>query len=214
MVMQILFRVASTTLNGTMARESFILLTLAPYSRMISLMYKALRMTCKLAPTRKQAEPREKMKEKVLLFITLALITSCATPARDDIAVNENATPTLDSESSDVVYIPKDLDDCFKELNKLLEPSVIEELKNGSEEDLSRYHFGLGMWIRNNWGVWGDSRLGDYFREMGIWHPDDMSSIILVSYWRHLNDRPIQLDEQVEFYESYWEGFQVEPTPE
>ena len=41
-------------------------------------------------------------------------------------------------------------------------------------------HLGLGMWIRNNWGLW---RQGPLYRSMhqafGLSHPDDMSGAIL-----------------------------------
>lgn len=53
-----------------------------------------------------------------------------------------------------------------------------------------RLHFGFGMWIRNNWGLWRDSKLKHYFLDKGVGHPDDMSSIILTSYHRHLNNKP------------------------
>jgi len=64
---------------------------------------------------------------------------------------------------------------------------------------------GLGMWMRNNWGLWGDSRLADWFAEKGIDHPDDMSTIILKSFWRRLNDRPIALSEQIRTHRAYWD---------
>ncbi|NME72089.1 DUF6794 domain-containing protein [Flammeovirga aprica] len=44
-----------------------------------------------------------------------------------------------------------------------------------------------------------------YFRDLGINHPDDMSSIILTSFHRYLNDIDIKLDEQVKLYKDYWE---------
>ena len=40
-------------------------------------------------------------------------------------------------------------------------------------------HFGLGMWIRNNWGLWGEGPLYRSMREFGIENPDDMSGAIL-----------------------------------
>ena len=42
------------------------------------------------------------------------------------------------------------------------------------------------MWIRNNWGLWGGSRLLKYFKERGITHPDSMSAIILACYYHWL----------------------------
>jgi hypothetical protein len=38
----------------------------------------------------------------------------------------------------------------------------------------------------------------------GIFHPDDMSGIILDSFWRHLHSQPIKLEEQTAYYQEYW----------
>lgn len=102
------------------------------------------------------------------------------------------------------VYVPTDLQDCFAVLKDILEPEQIELMREGSEDDMVRHHFGLGMWMRNNWGLWGGSRLSKWFNDRGIRHPDDMSGIILTSFWRHLNDRPTELDAQIEYYQKYW----------
>src|SRR5262249_54668776 len=40
--------------------------------------------------------------------------------------------------------------------------------------------------------------------QKGIHHPDDMSGVILDSFWRHLNSKPIELDKQIASYEEYW----------
>ena len=54
-------------------------------------------------------------------------------------------------------------------------------------DDMIAYHLGLGMWMRNNWGLWGGSRLQKYFREKGIGDPEEMSSVILFLYWDWLH---------------------------
>jgi len=118
--------------------------------------------------------------------------------------------PTADRESPTGVYIPKDLEDCFQELKSMLHPSLIQEMKSGSERDMVKYHLGLGMWVRNNWGLWKGSRLKDYFNGLGIFHPDDMSGIILDSFWRHLNNSPINLQEQIKYYQEYWKKMKRE----
>lgn len=102
------------------------------------------------------------------------------------------------------VYIPKDLDECFSELKKILSKKTVETMKTGPEGDMSLYHHGLGTWIRNKWGLWKGSHLAKWFNERGIRHPDDMSGIILRSFWRHLNNQPLKLDEQIKFYQDYW----------
>ena len=40
-------------------------------------------------------------------------------------------------------------------------------------------HFGLGMWIRNNWGLWKQGPLYRAMTAYGFSHPDDMSGAIL-----------------------------------
>jgi len=75
------------------------------------------------------------------------------------------------------------------ELDKMLSEEFRDELRSVSEEDVIRYHRSLGMWMRNNWQLSGSSRLARYFNELGVQHPDRMSTIILTSYWHHLNGK-------------------------
>ena len=92
------------------------------------------------------------------------------------------------ADSINGVYIPKNLEECFLELNKLLKPKDVQAIKSlKSKDELSSYHLGLGMWLRNNWGLWGGSRLQQYFFEKEIEHPDNMSGIILNYYFDWLN---------------------------
>ena len=63
----------------------------------------------------------------------------------------------------------------------------------------------FGLWMRNNWGLWGGSRLSNYFNKLGVFHPDDMSGIILTSYYRYSLGKEIKLEEQISHYKSYWE---------
>ena len=105
---------------------------------------------------------------------------------------------------ADTYYIPKDLDDCFVELDRLLGEKAVAEFKSG-EVTTTEVHFGLGMNLRNNWGLWTkESRLVKWFNGIGIKHPDDMSGIILDAYVDRLNDTEFDLDGQVKYYQDYW----------
>jgi len=98
-------------------------------------------------------------------------------------------------------YIPKDLEDCFAQLDKILTDKDRQEIASKSEEDLLlEYHFGWGTGLRNDWGLWAHSRLAKYFEELGVDHPEEMSSIIIKSYWRRLNHQDIKLEGQVAEY--------------
>ena len=143
-------------------------------------------------------------------YLTLVALLTATLTLRIVAAANDDKeiyriTPTSDPSAPFGVYVPADLDDAFKELSRMLHPKMIERMKTGTETNMVQYHFGLGMWMRNNWALWKGSRLSTWFNQKGVHHPDDMSGIILTSFWRHLNSRPIELDVQVKQYEEYWE---------
>lgn len=101
-------------------------------------------------------------------------------------------TPTPDPGSPAGVYVPADLGDCFRELDSMLSSSTIAEIRDCDEAYLVLHHFGLSMWMRNNWGLWSaDSRLKRYFDGRGVDQADSASSIILTAYWHYLNGHPV-----------------------
>ena len=103
--------------------------------------------------------------------------------------------------------IPATLDEAYKALDELLDPEDIEYIENLEEEDLILMHFGLGMWIRNNWLYPTDSRLTKYLLGLNprFGHPDNMSHFILMGYHAYLNGEEF-------FIESYMEEIRKENT--
>ena len=86
------------------------------------------------------------------------------------------------------VFIPKDLPDCIRQLDSMLNKEDKDYIR---KEGAVSVHFSLGMWLRNNWGLWGGSRLKTYFNDNGIQHPDDMSGVILDCYVKHLKNEEV-----------------------
>ncbi|MEW6378469.1 MAG: DUF6794 domain-containing protein [bacterium] len=104
--------------------------------------------------------------------------------------------------------IPKNLDECFNELNRMLGTLVIDEIRNEKESTVRMFHYGLGTAIKNNWELWrAHSPLAQYFNRLGIYHADDMSDIILTSFWRYLNNKPLNVEELVKRYQKFWLKF-------
>ena len=94
------------------------------------------------------------------------------------------------------VSIPEDLPACMACLDSMLDDEDKAWLR---EHGAAAAHFGLGMWIRNNWGLWhGDSPLPPYFRAHGIHHPDDMSGLILACYVQHLNGEEVDYEHMID----------------
>ncbi len=115
-----------------------------------------------------------------------------------------------DDSSPTGVYIPVNLEDALKELDDMLPDEAEKDIKAMDKSSMVGYHHGFGTWLRNNWGLWQGSRLAKFFNNVGINHPDDMSSIILESYWQKLHGEKIDLDSQVGKYKEYWE--QLKPV--
>ena len=141
--------------------------------------------------------------KSILFFFLLVPIVGLTSACRSS-KISYNLSTHIDG-----VYIPEDLEDTFNQLDQLLSTEDIDTLKSKqSENDLVDYHFGLGLWMRNKWGLWQGSRLSKYFNDVGVFHPDDISGIILHSYWRRLNELPINLEEQIKYYQDYWKNIE------
>nr|WP_294943727.1 DUF6794 domain-containing protein [uncultured Mucilaginibacter sp.] len=102
---------------------------------------------------------------------------------------------------------PKNLYEVFHFLDN--DWSIVRKthFKNLSEsEATASEHFGMGLWIRNTW-IRGNRNppLVKYFHSIRLHNPDDISSLILLSYHRRLNNKPLDIKAQVDEYASYWE---------
>lgn len=106
--------------------------------------------------------------------------------------------------------IPKNLNSALKKLSKI-NIDGFSEWKNDLEVDaVIKAHHGLGRNLRNNWELWDvNCELNIYFNKLGVSHPDDMSSIILRSYHRTINNIDIDLDGQIESIKNYWENINI-----
>jgi len=100
-----------------------------------------------------------------------------------------------------------------------LEEAIADVLRSGSPEELEKfkqhgprgYHHGFGTSLRNCWGLWGgESPLAKWFHAHGIYHPDDMSGIVLESVHRRLLGQDIDLDGQIAYYQAYWKKERAE----
>lgn len=101
---------------------------------------------------------------------------------------------------------PSNLEEAFEVLKQELSPNDQIEIMNMSKENLCRLHSNLGRWIRNNWKLWQDGSMTKYFNGLGINHADDMSGVIIESFWHHLKNEPLDLDNQINYYIEFWKS--------
>ena len=113
--------------------------------------------------------------------------------------------------------IPRNLNDCFAILDEIFNDSKEDQewIDSSIEEEVvSRLHHGLGMWIRNEWGLWEkESDMYNYFNKMGLWHADNMSSVILTSYHRFIHGKELNLKDQINHYMDYWKCYEKQNGP-
>ena len=93
---------------------------------------------------------------------------------------------------------PKNLTECIQMLDKNLKKQDKEYIKTLTEDEFfMESHFTLGMGIRNEWLRSGNPELVKFFLDQGVKHPDDMSAMILTSYYRHLLGKEIDFEGQI-----------------
>ena len=93
---------------------------------------------------------------------------------------------------------PKNLTECIQMLDHILKKEDKEKAKTLTESEfLIETYFGTGMGIRNEWIRSGNPELVKFFSDEGVKHPDDMSAMILTSYYRHLLGKEIDLEGQI-----------------
>jgi hypothetical protein len=104
-----------------------------------------------------------------------------------------------------LAYIPKDFEESLFQLDSMTTPEMKAVIKCLPDGDFSRLlHDNFGMYLRTNWGLWGDSKLAKNLYHMGVLHPDDMIGIILDSYQRKLKGEELDLKHQINHYHDHW----------
>lgn len=113
---------------------------------------------------------------------------------------------------------PKNLDEAVDDyLSFYSKAEDLEEVMKGSEDDfIAMAHHFSGQFLRNSYFLWwweghkydswpmSQPPISEYFYSIGITHADDMSSIILKSAYRKYNKIPIDLEDQVKYYQDFW----------
>jgi len=80
---------------------------------------------------------------------------------------------------------PKTVTEAVDILMHILPKEDLAKLKSRSETDLFDLHFGLGQWIRNNFGLWEENY--ELMHNCGAKNQDDASLFIIRALWKNLN---------------------------
>lgn len=95
-------------------------------------------------------------------------------------------------------FIPNNLNKCHEYLDIFITKDILEEIKSDKIQPVD-LHFTLGQWIRNSWGLWkGEGKLYKYLSSINLVHPDDMSGLIIESYFAKVKNIPFNIKDYIE----------------
>jgi hypothetical protein len=115
----------------------------------------------------------------------------------------ENYETRIKKTFIDGQYIPKDLQDALLELDKRMEDDARNIFKQLSEEEAStKAYFSMGRWLMVKWGMEDGSRLTHYFQQNQIGFVEDMVRILMITYHRKVNQKPLDTETLFESFRS------------
>jgi hypothetical protein len=128
---------------------------------------------------------------------------SCRAPSATDFpnVISPARPSTLASEP-----VPRNLEEALDTLDRGASGAVILKMRAGDEQVTAEFHAGLGRWIRNNWQLHEDGPLRRDLSSKGLVYADDMSAVILTSWWRRLHRRPLDVEGQVAEFRQFNEA--------
>ncbi|UUZ77398.1 hypothetical protein LP414_09330 [Polaromonas sp. P1(28)-13] len=81
---------------------------------------------------------------------------------------------------------PTTVDSAVRLLQELVPENERVKIRLMTEDDLTMLDFGLGQWVRNHFGLWGDNPA--LLQATGEQHADDASGFIIRAFWLKLRD--------------------------
>ena len=115
-----------------------------------------------------------------LLMLNCAFVAIAQSPPATEDEFEKQYQKRITKDHLNGVYIPKDLADCFIQLNQLIDKESKVKFKNMDEKDAaSKLHFSLGRWMIYNWGFYEGSRLSFYLKNLVLAIPMIWRSLLL-----------------------------------
>ena len=137
-----------------------------------------------------------KMKPVILLIFLFCGSTAFAQVETNKVSVGDSLYQSnIKKTRLYGVYIPKDISDALAELDKLSTEDAKIKLQKAEETTIAKkLRFGIGRWMEYNWNLQEGSRFSHHLREKGLLYPDDMVEVMIILYYRHVKNAP--LDEE------------------
>lgn len=106
--------------------------------------------------------------------------------------------------------LPKNLKETVQYIDDLKLDDINFYLSSETESDfVSKTHFGLGLYLRNDLCLWCEvCEIRDWFyNNYFIYHPDDISSLILAYYYNIKNEKDTNLTKRINDIHNHWKKY-------
>lgn len=119
------------------------------------------------------------------------------------------SAPSL--ELTEAPEMPQTAPEAIAQLRKLLSRRFIESVEDAREEEFTTgAHFGLGLWMRNSFGLWARYELARSLEILGLRQPDDMSGLLLTVFWRLVHGQTPALKQEIRRYVEFSLGLHTD----
>lgn len=81
-------------------------------------------------------------------------------------------------------YLPKTVDEAVSLLLELMPAGEQVKVAQVEVEHLERLHLGMGIWVRNNFGLWSSN--DDLMADTGALDADGAAAVITRAFWQKL----------------------------
>jgi hypothetical protein len=109
--------------------------------------------------------------------------------------------------------VPRNLGEALDTLDRASSGTLLLKMHRGGEDVSIELHDTLGRWIRNNWQLYDRGPLYRDLAALGLKYPDDMSGLILTSWWRRIHRQPLRIEEQVAWFLEFNRRTPPPPAP-
>ena len=110
--------------------------------------------------------------------------------------------------------VPTTFDEAVIALRQRMPAEALVEFRRARDARVTReYYDSLGLWIRNNWGLWDRGPLYRDIQRHGMDEPEEMSALLLSSVWRQLHEEPMTVAEHIAAHRTLWPAIAPPPPP-
>jgi len=88
----------------------------------------------------------------------------------------------------------------FEKLNAVLPSSAKQQLLALPQNQYAALHMGLGLDVRNRFGLWEDNDITRYFRAHGVNHPDYMSTPFIAGFVEYLQGKHVDMAREIKLW--------------